>query len=224
MKLDITMKNSQKETETFVIQDLDTLRVITDPIRAQILEILTEKQYRVKDVADKLGLAPSKLYYHFNLLEKHGLIKVVDTRQIANLIEKWYSATASYLSVDPGLLAFSAGSENEALISVVQTVIDATREDLVRSFHARAYNLKAGAKEKPRQAILNRTLGYLDDEKAAELQKRMQEIIEEFTQYGQAAEPDQEKKQLYAITVAFYPSFYYEEQQGLSGIESEKNE
>ncbi len=217
------MKKSVNNQETFVIQDLDTLRVVTDPVRAQILEILTEKQYRVKDVADKLGLAASKLYYHFNLLEKHGLIKVVDTRQVANLIEKWYSATATYLSVDPGLLAFSPSSENEALISVVQTVIDATREDLARSFHARAYNLKFGAQEKPRQAILNRTLGYLDDEKAAELQKRMQELIEEFTQSGQVAESEQEKRQLYALTVAFYPSFYFEGQQDLSAIESENN-
>ena len=38
----------------------------------------------VNQVAGKLGLSNSRLYYHFNLLEKHGLIEVVETHMVNN--------------------------------------------------------------------------------------------------------------------------------------------
>jgi len=72
-----------KREGVFIINDLETLKVVADPVRNQILEVLEKKPQNVKEVADKLGLAPSKLYYHFNMLEKVGLIKVVESRQVA---------------------------------------------------------------------------------------------------------------------------------------------
>ena len=218
------MKKSQSD-ESYVIQDLETLRVVSDPIRAQILEILVDHKFPVREVAEKLGLSASKLYYHFNLLEKHGLIQVIETRQVANLLEKWYTATATYLSVDPRLLTFSAGSGNEALVSVVQTVIDATREDLVRSFQARAHQLASGASEKPRKAIINRVVSYLDEEKVAELQERLKALIDEFTEADRGDQDADESTHLYAMTVAFYPSFYFQPADQLQTLEDEeKNE
>jgi len=90
--------------ETFVIRDRDTLKVVADPLRIQILETMVGEPQTVKQVAGKLGLAPSKLYYHFGLLEKHGLIEVVETRAVANMTEKLYQATASDLRMEDGLL------------------------------------------------------------------------------------------------------------------------
>ncbi|MEN4011521.1 MAG: winged helix-turn-helix domain-containing protein [Chloroflexota bacterium] len=65
----------------FSARKLETLRVVSDPISVQILEILIGHILPVRGAADKLGLSASILYYHFNLLEKHGLIQVVETRQ-----------------------------------------------------------------------------------------------------------------------------------------------
>ena len=54
-----------KREGVFVINDLETLKVVADPVRNQIMEVLEKKPQNVKEVAEKLGLAPSKLYYHF---------------------------------------------------------------------------------------------------------------------------------------------------------------
>ena len=72
-------KKDFQPAPVITISDLDTLKVVSDPFRVQILEVLVHEPQTVNQVAEKMGLAPSKLYYHFNMLEKHGLIQVVDT-------------------------------------------------------------------------------------------------------------------------------------------------
>ena len=166
---------------TFVIKDLETLKVIADPIRNQIMEVLLNTPQNVKEVADKLGLAPSKLYYHFNMLEKFGFIEVVETRQVANLIEKYYQSKAPFLSIDPMLLTFDTSEGKENLYTVVEATIDTTRDDLLRSLQARSFQLDQGDAPKPRALVLTRNLANLSDEKAEEFHQRLEALIEEFT-------------------------------------------
>jgi DNA-binding transcriptional ArsR family regulator len=132
-------------TKTFLIQDLETLKVIADPLRSQILELLIHEALNVRQVAEKLGLSPSKLYYHVNLLEKHGLVEVVDTRVVANMIEKIYRATAPDVDIDPALLSFMTDSGKENINSLIAGIIDSTRADFLRSLEARAFDLERGA-------------------------------------------------------------------------------
>ncbi len=190
---------------TYLIKDFETLKVIADPIRNQILEVLQFSPQNVKEVADKLGLAPSKLYYHFNMLEKYGFIEVVETRQVANLIEKYYKATTTFLSIDPGLLTFSTDEGKENLRSVVEAAIDTTREDLIRSFQARTYQLERGASQKSRHLIITRRLANMSDEKYQEFHEKMNALIKEFDEL----DSKDAQEQTFAFTVALYPSFYY---------------
>ncbi len=190
---------------TYVIRDLETLKVIADPIRNQILDVLQFTPQNTKEVADKLGLAPSKLYYHFNMLEKIGLIEVVETRQISNLIEKYYKSVATYFLVDPALLNFESSEGKENMYTLVESSIDTTREDFLRSLQARSLQLEQGVDNKKRAVMLTRNLSNMSDELAEDFLKRLSTLIEEFTD----ADTKNEKDQTFALTVAMYPSFYF---------------
>jgi DNA-binding transcriptional ArsR family regulator len=176
------MKEHLGAVKTFLIKDLETLRVFADPLRSQIFELLVQDALTVKQVADRLGLAVSKLYYHVNLLEKHGLILVAEARQHANLIEKVYRAAASELDIDPSLISFSTPSGQEHLYALITTTIDTTREDALRSFQARAFQLEQGAEEDPRTALFNRTLSRLTRERAQAFTERLSALVAEFDQ------------------------------------------
>jgi DNA-binding transcriptional ArsR family regulator len=197
--------------KTFIIKDMDTLRAIADPLRPQILEILVHKAQTVKQVAEKLGLAPGKLYYHFNLLEKHGLIEVAETRQVANMIEKLYRATASEIDLEPSLLSFSTDQGKESINTLLTSTLDSTREDLKRSLQARAYNLEKGAKPHPRKAFVNRALSHIPDAQADEFAERLLALIKEFEGKDQQTGTEDEGHHPYALTVAFYPSYFYQD-------------
>jgi len=198
------MKKS-KTPKSFRINNLETLRALSDPLRMQIVELLSEKM-TVKQVAEKLGHAPSKLYYHFNTLEKLGLIEVAETHMVANMVEKVYSSNADMVDVDPSLFSFSKEGENESLNILVASTIDATRDDLIRSLQARQFQLEQGAEEQPRRVIINRLISRVPKERVAEFQDRLTTLLKEFEDENDTS-PD---LQPYALTVAFYPSFYYE--------------
>jgi DNA-binding transcriptional ArsR family regulator len=176
------MSNQTPSETPFLIQDLETLRVIADPLRNQTLEILIEQPQTVGEAAVKLGLSPSKLYYHFSLLEKHGLIRVCETRTVGNLLEKVYQAVSSRLEIADELLNFKTPTGQESVFAMLLSMLDTTREDLQRSLQARAFELEHGAVEHPRRVIVNRNLSHLSESKAQELQERLCALMEEFIQ------------------------------------------
>ena len=78
----------------------EAIRLTFDPRSVadyqRFLAAKTLPKYRIQgrtaivpaEYAGRLGLAPTRLYYHINLLEKHGLLVVDETRTVGNLIEK----------------------------------------------------------------------------------------------------------------------------------------
>lgn len=194
------------------IQDLETLQVVADPLRAQIFELLAEEPLTVRQVGERLGLTAGRLYYHFNLLEKHDLIRVVETRTVANMLEKLYRASARSLELAPGLLDFSSMENRDGSLRMLASIADAARDDLLRSIQARLAELDRGAPANPRQVMANRAIARLTSQQAGVFLERVQALIAEFEQAGQAAPAaDDENRVPYAMTVIFNPSFYYRE-------------
>ena len=200
------MKKTQGK-KRFHISDLETLRAIADPLRVQIMELLEGQALTVKQVAEKLGLAPSKLYYHFGALEKMGMIEVAETRMVANMLEKTYRSAANILDVDPALFKFSKEGDNEPINILLSSTIDATRDDLLRSMQARQFQLEQGAAEQPRRIIINRVVSSASEKRIEEFQERLGKLIQEFEAEDKTSKSSD---QPYALTVAFYPSFYFD--------------
>ena len=198
--------------DTFLIEDLETLRTFADPLRAQVYEILLQAPASVRQVGERLGLAPSRLYYHINLMEKLGLIRVVETRMVANMVEKAYRAAAYKLDVASDLLDFGSDSGQQAIHGLLTTGLEATRDDLLRSLHVRQMELEQGAEARPRQVMVSRTTARIPDAKADAFRSRLQALIAEFDEADRTKDKDGEGLQDYALLVAFYPSFYFGEQ------------
>ncbi|NLG96721.1 MAG: helix-turn-helix domain-containing protein [Chloroflexi bacterium] len=192
--------------ELLIITDLETLRVMADPLRSQIYEILLKKPATVGQVAEQLGLAPSRLYYHVNMLERHGLIRVVATNMVANMVEKFYRATAKQVEIAPDLLNFSKPENQEALTGMLTSALDATREDMLRSITTRQHMLSQGAEARERRVTVARRVARVPDEFADEFHKRLEALLDEFE--AQDA-PDADLH--YGLLVAFYPIFYNED-------------
>jgi hypothetical protein len=138
----------------------------------QIVELLIRGPDR-QTGGGKTGTCPRQTVLPLQYLEKLGLIEVAETRMVANMVEKVYHASADMLDVDPSLFRFAKEGENEPLNMAVTSIIDATRDDLIRSFQARQFQLEQGAKEQPRLAIINRLISRLPEERVAEFQERL---------------------------------------------------
>ena len=74
-----------------VIEDLATLRLLSDPLRLRLIEELGVQPTTVKALARAMGMKPNRLYYHVNLLEQHGLVRVTQTRIVSGIVERTYA-------------------------------------------------------------------------------------------------------------------------------------
>ncbi len=206
------MRKTPSRKPVFTIDDLDTLRIITDPLRFQIIEILDREPLSVNQVAEKMGLSASRLYYHIKLLEEHGLIQVVDTRRINNIIEKFYWLTAEDIDFDRELLNFASEGGAENIARMVTSSLDATREDILRSLQARKFNLEKGAPPNPRDMVMIHSKRRLSDATYQAFISRLQALMKEFSELPEETR-EGEDVSVFSLICYAYPSYYYEEMQ-----------
>lgn len=193
--------------DRFTIDNLETLKIVTHTFRTQILEALVLQALTVKQVAEKLGLPPSKLYYHINLLEKHGMIKVIEEHIVANIIEKVYRATATEFAITPSLLSFKTDESRETFNSMLLSTLDKTREDVMRSLEMRTQALEHNVERPPRQVVLAQLTTRVSEARAIELEERVQALIKEFEREEAESADQGEDGRIYGLTIAFYPQF-----------------
>lgn len=191
------------------IDTLEALKALADPLRSQIMEALYEKPLTVSLIADRLGVAPSKLYYHTKQLAEHGFVQVVDTKVQGNIIEKSYWLTARNFDLHKDLLAFAAHKAHSELHEALLSRLDATRADLIRSIEAREFNREQGAQENPRGVMIAREVNRIPDDRAKEFMSRLKGLVAEFNDEAPVADIEAPN---YALTIAFYPSFHYNEE------------
>lgn len=83
--------------------ELDDLRIITStpelkaafhPLRDQLLELVLERSATVAELAAAVGRPKSSVAYHVDVLVDAGLLKVVRTRRVRAIQERFYGRTA----------------------------------------------------------------------------------------------------------------------------------
>lgn len=191
--------------EVFVISDLETLRVMADPLRLQILDLLRGEPQTVKQLNETLQVALSKLYYHVGLLEQHRLIRVTQTRMVSGILEKHYQATAYKLSVDHALFSspLVAAPVTTGLDIFLSAVLEDTKKDIQRSAQEGLIDLTGEALPE-RQLYLGRCWARLSPRQVQQFRARLEALTEEFASL--APDADSEALCWYEWLDGFYPT------------------
>ncbi len=213
------MIEKNEKSPVLWINDLDTLKALMDPLRLQIIELLTPKPQTINQIAQKAGLSGSRLYYHFRILESSGLIKVVETRMVRNIVEKIYWITADTFEVDQELLNFTSQEGQENVTKIIAASLDATREDIMRSLQARQFELDHGAKPNPRDLVIKRVKKRMRTEVYLQFVEAFNTL---FTKFSDLPDEDSEEDEVafFSIACFLYPSYAYaEEDESAAGEE-----
>ncbi|HMO55990.1 MAG TPA: helix-turn-helix domain-containing protein [Roseiflexaceae bacterium] len=167
-----------------VIDSIDALRVIADPLRMAILEQLASGPQSAKQLVAALKIPKTKIYYHMNLLEEHGLVWVVGTRVVSGIIEKWYGVRALTYRVDRALFDLFSGDE-QALEQFSVSLFDTVQKGLIRSIRERHASL-APTSEPARRLLMARRLLRLEPYQLQTLYDRLTMLIEEYSAQARA--------------------------------------
>jgi DNA-binding transcriptional ArsR family regulator len=85
--------------ETVVLTAPGQLRALADPLRSTLLELLLERAATVTEMAQAVSRPKSTLAYHVNLLVEAGLLRVVRTRRVRAIEERYYGRVARTLYI-----------------------------------------------------------------------------------------------------------------------------
>lgn len=197
----MNLDNSFEPVASIQIDDAEALKLLTDPLRSRMLDLLRAQVQTAKELAQTLNLSPKKLYYHLKLLEERGLIRVVGTRIVSGIIEKSYRATAYLFLFDDDVFR-SADSAESPLPSGLQAVFETTRIQLEQSVADGTVELGENA------AVLQRLLWMwglqrFSGQQAQEFYRRFEELILEF--HSSQPEPNADQYQDFRLFIAFFP-------------------
>lgn len=120
--------------DRLVIEDLERLKAISDPLRMRLLEELASRERSVTELASSMSTTRHRLYYHVRILEKLGLIVQTGSRLVSGTEERLYrSAARSFViseSISPSVLSGTvAGMFQQSLREVEVAMLGPKADD-----------------------------------------------------------------------------------------------
>jgi DNA-binding transcriptional ArsR family regulator len=83
-----------ERADSLVLREIDQLRALADPLRTRILTLLQNGAASTSELATALGLAHGTVAHHVKVLEAASLVRVVSTRKVRAMTEKYYGRVA----------------------------------------------------------------------------------------------------------------------------------
>lgn len=168
---------------------MDDLRIITtpqelracfQPLRGTLLDLLTERAATVGELAEAVERPSSSVAYHVKVLHDAGLLKVVRTRRVRAIEERFYGRTAKVFYVGQ-IRREDVGTGSNPLAVAAAESVPAHEADRLRSIH--------------RHARIGR-------EHAAAFWEKVFELTREFSALPRVGEA------VYAFVAGLYPTQY----------------
>ena len=210
-----------KVSEYILIEDLEVLKVLSDPTRHEIMNRVGEENKRgeyctVKQLANMMGVATTKLYYHIKLLEEHGLLLVGETRVVSGIIEKHYQVVAHNISFSQNLLMGHDGPKDEALEEMFKSVeqivggsIANMRTSLSTMYEEKLREKEGGEPARKQVAMhIERDDFLLTYAQGEEFKSRLTALMEEFRPMSdQNAKSANEEMLYFEVMQIFVPQY-----------------
>ena len=191
-------ESTYQPAESFAIDDVETLQIITDETRIEIIELLRHP-LSVAQIAEKMGVPRTRLYHHIKLLEDIGAVVVVDERRAGAMTEKIYGVAAR--SFQPSKTFLESATPKEQATAIVDSLFSITRNDFLRAVDRGRVSLD---EDQARQQVsISRRVFHLSPERRAELIQRFDEVFAEFAE--DEKEPDDDVE-AFGVLIFAHPS------------------
>jgi DNA-binding transcriptional ArsR family regulator len=168
--------------DTLELTTVEQVRAISDPLRTTILGLLHERAATVTELATAVKRPKSTVAHHVKVLTDAGVLRVVRTRRVRAIEERFYGRAARMFFVGLGRAGGRLPpdfNDFEVAVEESKTAYDAGQ---LRSFirHAR-----------------------IPEERAAEFWQQVDRVIHEFDQLPRSGDTT------YGFTVGLYPILDY---------------
>lgn len=181
-----------------VLTDLEQVKVIADPLRVRILEAFCEKACTTKQVAERLGEKPTRLYHHVDALERAGLIRLVETKPVRGTVEKYYAGIARRFKADPAVFRPGDPEGREALGETLRTVFDVAGDELQELVRT-GYDVAS-----TEEGIVSYLEVLAAEDEVNAIKEKLESLAKELAEVCCDAEPPEDARR-YRLLLAYFP-------------------
>lgn len=164
-----------------IVSDPQVLKALFHPLRGTLLELTLERAASVAELAEAVERPKSSVAYHVGILADADLLRVVRTRRVRAVEERFYGRTAKIYYVGPDVPLEHLDTMGNDLVAAAAESGPAFAADRMRAL--------------TRHAKIPR-------ERAAEFWDRVFALTREFSEIPRTGE------EVYAFVVALYPTDY----------------
>jgi DNA-binding transcriptional ArsR family regulator len=164
--------------DTMIVSDPKQLRAMADPFRVQLVQLMRDQARSTQQLSEELSVPKGTVGHHLKVLESAGLIRVVRTRKVRAMTEKFYGRSARlflYQTDDPDSNRTIGSNTMRQATSEVESAAYVTGFGLVRArltkkdmhrLHRRAQKLLDDfrAADTPGERPWSLTLGFWSTE------------------------------------------------------------
>jgi DNA-binding transcriptional ArsR family regulator len=159
------------------------LRAIADPLRSTILDLLLERAATVAELAAAVQRPKSTVAHHVSVLVEAGMLRIVRTRRVRAIDERYYGRTARVFYVG---------------------VVNRPGEDPT-TVHANALAVAAAESVPAHEADDLRSIlrhARIPARRAAEFWQQVDEVVQQFSQLPRSGD------KVYGLAAGLYPTDY----------------
>jgi DNA-binding transcriptional ArsR family regulator len=167
--------------EMVVVTAPEQLRALADPLRRKLLELVLERAATVTEMAQAVSRPKSTVAYHVNQLVDAGLLRVVRTRRVRAIEERYYGRVARTFYI--GVLS---RPEDKATVLAINGITEAAAESAA-----------AHAADELRCLLVHARIPV---EEVRSFWAQVQEVARGFAQIPRAGE------QVYGFVAGLYPT------------------
>lgn len=157
--------------DILVLKDLEQIKAISQQYRLDILEAFDNQAKTAKQIAEALNEPHGRVNYHIKILEKVGIIELVEEVTKFGVVEKYYRPVAYKVVIDSS--AVTLDDEMSDSISNVSVVFF---EGVSRDFYESVQHYHGPITRK----VSHYTEYYLTDAEAKLLNEKVSTLIDSF--------------------------------------------
>ncbi|MEO1064073.1 MAG: winged helix-turn-helix domain-containing protein [Actinomycetota bacterium] len=116
--------------ELRVVTEPEVVRAMFDPVRSAILDLLLERAATVTELAVALDRPKSTIAHHIGVLADAGLVRVVRTRRVRAIEERFFGRTARHFQVGEVAPEVVAEMTNDLAVAAAESREAHARDEL----------------------------------------------------------------------------------------------
>ena len=102
------VKKASEPKDIIRIDNIKLLKVISDPTRKKIIDVLYDKPLTASEIAKIISYPKDKIYYHIKKLQSNGILLIAESEKVKGITQNKFINAAKKFEIETALIGEDA--------------------------------------------------------------------------------------------------------------------